>query len=864
MKPISYMVMRMPLFRMWWAHHRVRRSYVLALFVGLVAALLITATPRAEAEPYRRTVALVIGNADYATLQKLATPANDAAAVNAALRDLGYDVFLGQNLNRQATEALTKKFLGAAVGADVAVVYYSGHGVQVGGVNYMLPVNARLKSPYDVENEAVDVDHLLQYVTASAKSTILFMESGRDTPFRISDFWIGDELKPVSGQKGLAKAEAPAGVALAYAAAPGSIVAEPTGRLSPFTAALVDRLPAPDRDLAGMLGAVRDRVAAATGGLQTPWYAIGRGSPILVAASRDDRRIEPMVKLTLPKSAEPRPLELALPKSIPTDGIAIGVERLPTNGTIALDGRPIGVGDTLSAKDFQALTWLAAEGAARMDPGTLVYSAREPKGASAIGAVRIRVVEALADNRASDTEATVARHATAVDGPTVELGVGPVPIPVNLVPSALPQGMPLQVTALPDAGIARLAARPLSVGVAVLPDELKTLTFEPQTGTEGRRYTLAMRIASDQSADAVVQIVLSASVNACDTLAGEPLDLQGVTAGRLPDQIDGKAAEQACKAALDAHPEVARFRYQYGRALLALGRTTDARAEIEAASKAGHIRADCELGQLAEFGAGGTADYAAANRFYRRGADKGDPYCLKYLGTNLYFGRGAKADTRKGLDDLLRAAELGHTYAMNALGEIFLHGEKIKADPERGIRFYEAGVERQDIYSYNNLGLVYLRGTGRKADPARAFELFQRAATNGHPFAPTNLGRMYRDGVGVGRDPDKALDWLKQGAERGDYWGALDAAHLLAAKDPRNAEVAVMLATAVAHDRGRNQDSGHAAAKELSALPLAVKQAALGQLAPGGAAAGTKDINDKLVAAARAAWIARNPRYDLY
>ena len=140
---------------------------------------------------------------------------------------------------------------------------------------------------------------------------------------------------------------------------------------------------------------------------------------------------------------------------------------------------------------------------------------------------------------------------------------------------------------------------------------------------------------------------LSPSVDPCDQAAGEPLDLQGVVPGLLPNEI-GDGAVEACEAAVKAYPDVARFRYELGRALLAAGKVDEARKAIQEAADKGHVRAVFELGYIASSGIGTAVDRTKANGFYAQASDKGDPYGMTAWGRALFNGRRRPARYRQG------------------------------------------------------------------------------------------------------------------------------------------------------------------------------------------------------------------------
>jgi TPR repeat protein len=315
-----------------------------------------------------------------------------------------------------------------------------------------------------------------------------------------------------------------------------------------------------------------------------------------------------------------------------------------------------------------------------------------------------------------------------------------------------------------------------------------------------------------------------------------------------------------------AYPDVARFRYELGRALLAAGKVEEAKKAIEQAADRGHVRAVFELGYLNATGTGMPVNRKQANSFYAAASDKGDPYGMTSWGRALFNGYGVERDTGKGLDLLLKAAAMGHTYAMNDLAAIFTEGRNgVPADPARAVAFLKAGVERQDMYSMNLLGRNYLAGTGVGKDPKTALSLFRKSMDLGQPYAPGSLARMYRDGIGVAQDVAEAQRLFELAAGRGDQSAAYDRAALEMQKgDKSNQAVAVRyLASAAALDlRNEIPDARNTLAKFGAKAKTAALKMLRGELKSKISADGSLD--DQLVKTARAVWEQANPRRDLF
>ena len=449
----------------------------------------------------------------------------------------------------------------------------------------------------------------------------------------------------------------------------------------------------------------------------------------------------------------------------------------------------------------------------------------------------------------------------------VPIGVGQVAMLDDLPLLRDATGAQIQITAAPSFGTMYLDGKALADGDIVDQNAIRAVTFEPSIGSEDKVQSVQLKVEQPGGGGQVVTGKIESFVPPCDAQAGEPLDPQGVTIGKLPNQIDAKPAIAACSEAVAKFPELARYKYELGRAKLADKDVAGAVEQLNAAADAKYIRAYYELGYLAERGLGRPQDLVEANRLFKMGSDLGDPYAMLAYGRNLTLGRGVPKSVDDGVKLLNRAVELGHTYAMNTVGAMYYYGQNLPADPKRGVKFYEAALARDDIYAMHNMGIAYLEGKGVARNPATAMELLKKASEGGHPNAPATIGAMYFKGNGVKKDLPTAIGWYQIGAERGDFYAASNLAWIYS-KGPaaqRDPEKAVWYASlAVALDAfGEHKDQ----AQSLQALPLAEKKktvekldAELGSEAP----APSADINDTLVLLSRQAWQKRNPRLDLF
>ena len=240
---------------------------VLRSLVGAVVALVVLAAPAVVFADGR--VALVVGNSAYAHIGRLPNPANDAADMSAALRRLGFQVTVALDADRVAFNDALRAFARRSAGTDVALVFYAGHGLEMDGSNYLVPVDARLERDVDVRYETVTLEDLLASTFGSSLRLVI-LDACRNNPLArsmqrtsatrsVSRGSFGELNEDLLGEETL----------VAYAAAAGTTAADGTGRNSPYTAALLGHLEQP-LELGLLFRRVRAQVLEATNGEQRP------------------------------------------------------------------------------------------------------------------------------------------------------------------------------------------------------------------------------------------------------------------------------------------------------------------------------------------------------------------------------------------------------------------------------------------------------------------------------------------------------------------------------------------------------------------------------------------------------------------
>ena len=219
------------------------------------------AKPDTPERPDEHRVALVIGNSAYPGAA-LKNPVNDARAISAKFRSLGFDVITRENVKQKdMTRAITQFGEKLSRSGTVGIFYYAGHGMQVRGKNYLIPVDAQISSEASVRSEAVDVDSLLEQLATSALG-IVILDACRNNPF---------ERRFRGSAGGLAQMDAPKGILIAYATAPGKVASDGDGRNGLYTREFLSMLDEPGLKVEDVFKRVRRRVADATADQQVPW-----------------------------------------------------------------------------------------------------------------------------------------------------------------------------------------------------------------------------------------------------------------------------------------------------------------------------------------------------------------------------------------------------------------------------------------------------------------------------------------------------------------------------------------------------------------------------------------------------------------
>jgi uncharacterized caspase-like protein len=308
---------------------------LLVAYFCLLAAIFKPDVAAAE-----RRVALIIGNSAYKNAPTLVNTIADASGLAQMFRAADFEtVILHTDLGVVEFKRTVRDFLSTAEGADIAVVYYAGHGIEIGGTNYLVPVDAKLSREYDVEDEAVALDRIVAALQSVKRLRLILLDACRDNPFpeRMRSAGVrainsGGLVKPL---------DVGADTLVAYAAKAGSKSYDGDGPNSPYATALMRHLVEPGVDIRIALGRVRDDVLAMTGGRQEPFIygSLGGTTIALLPAAASEKNEPPQA----------------------TSSLTVGVAKVAPTGAARLS-RPAEAADPLQAcsKDEQRLAQLRA------------------------------------------------------------------------------------------------------------------------------------------------------------------------------------------------------------------------------------------------------------------------------------------------------------------------------------------------------------------------------------------------------------------------------------------------------------------------------------------------------------------------
>jgi len=678
-------------------------------FIIVFAAVFAFGTTVAEAA---KRVALLIGNQNYQSTPALRNPANDVELMRATLVAAGFDdVEVAIDLDLVAMRKALRSFEDKSYGSDVAVLYYSGHGMEMNGQNYLIPIDAALKTDKDVEDEALPLDRAERSLNGAAKLKLVILDACRNNPFI-------DTMTRSAGTramtKGLAKVEPEgADTLVAYASRAGTVALDGAGANSPFAEALSKYLTQPGVDVRIALGQVRDEVVQVTQRKQEPFvYGSLGGAQIFLS-------IKELNVTVNNNGSQPDSKQEVAPNGISAaaadwQNIKDLADKELLDAFIAKHGSDP-VYKMLAEKKLKLLA--AAEQKSDVLADQIAWEAL--KGSTDAAALK-RFMERYPDSKfRREAERAVAALAPAQTPFTTALKDTPASQDCYLL-----AGEPQSVAGFAGVLLAKIDAKRALTACAQAvnenPNDGMLINLLGRAQEADRNYTEAQRNYDK--------------------------------AARLGDMFALTNLGWLSVYGLDGPVDVEK-----------------GRADFEKAAIAGNHFAQASLAFLYRDGYGGVRqDNAEAIRWYEKSAAQGNATALGNLGWFYREGVAVAQDYQTSLDYYRRGAEAGDLSSIAAMGYAAQNGLGMPQNYDEARNWYDKGAKAGDAYSMASLGFLYDAGAGVKQDYVEARYWYEKGADAGSAYAMGNLSRLYDQGLGTAVDPQEAVRWAVAAVERGD------------------------------------------------------------------------------------------------
>ncbi|MCB1445635.1 MAG: SEL1-like repeat protein [Rhizobiaceae bacterium] len=692
-----------------------RRLPILVIFAAVVSF----SSNAAEAA---KRVALLIGNQDYKATTPLRNPANDVELMRKTLKDAGFDeVDVALDVDLVGMKKALRAFEDKAYGSDVAVLYYSGHGIEMGGTNYLIPTDAVLRSDRDVEDEALALERAERSLNGATRLKLVILDACRNNPF-LETMQASTGTRTV--QKGLAKVEPEgADTLVAYASRAGTVALDGAGLNSPFAQALAKYIAQPGVDIRIALGQVRDEVVKVTQRKQEPFVYGSLGGAQIYLSIKE--------------------LNVTVNNNNTTDKTETKKEEVAPNGISSAAADWQNIKDLADKELLEAFIAkhgadpvykmlaekklkLIAEAEAKADVSADQIAWEALKGSTDVAAIK-RFMERYPESRfKGEAEQAIASLAPAQNQSVVSSDMKDTPASRDCyLLAAEPQSM----TGFPGVYLTKIDAKRALTACAQAvnenPEDAMLINLLGRAHEADRNYTEARRNYTKAS-------------ELGNLYAATNLGWFSVYG------IDGPVNVEEGKKA------------------------------FEKAAISGNHAAQASLAFLYRDGYGGTEqNNAEAIRWYEKAAEQGNATALGNLGWFYREGVGIQKDYQKSLGYYRRGADAGDLSSIAAMGYAAQNGLGMPQSYDEARKWYEKGANAGDAYSMASLGFLYDAGAGVKQDYVEARYWYEKAADAGSAYAMGNLSRLYDQGLGTSVDAKEAVRWAVAAVERGDT-GKLD------------------------------------------------------------------------------------------
>jgi TPR repeat protein len=640
------------------------RGRLWSSFAATLIAVLFTFATQALAEGKR--VALVIGNGAYQSVPALPNPRNDAALVATALRKQGFEVVTALDLTRAELEQAVERYARSLNGADISLFYYSGHGIEVGGENRLIPIDATLAEPQDLETQTFSLQTIMLYMQSNSKAQLIYLDACRNNPFSDRTFLAGIEDEETKAGKGLAEFKGGIGSLIAYAASPGQEALDGEGANSPFTTSVMKHSFVQGLDVQNALMKVTEDVWNATNQSQRPWVNSTLVKPVFLngllvktlAPNMPDVKVE--IKSSAPVheiqtgpyilGAGAQPAFVGETEYNVPVADAYKVMRLPQSGTVYAGNEVLGEGTLLDKTAFASLKY---------EPSTAEVAPSATLGLAAI----------------SKTGSGVAMN---------------VLLPLIFDDCDLLAGEPLDLQGV-GKGIefeAMNGTRAVDACIRATAAHADTARFTYQLGRA--------KLASGESAEAVSLFKQAADAGHIRaTYALGDLTLRGIGMSKNPAEANAlfqQAADKGDPLAL----------FMLGRNLVkGIGAKADAKQGITL------------LKRSAEMGNTDALDEIGSLYLYGQTVKTNPRRAAKFLEASVTRSV-AKSKRRKS------PAAIEQPNMATDLGAAYYNGKGLTRDLRQAIKWYELGAERGNQGGVADLSWIYSEGPDGLRNPTRA------------------------------------------------------------------------------------------------------------------------------------------------
>jgi TPR repeat protein len=691
-------------------NYRMSRSAAIltALVLAAVGASPATAqsvrAPFDADRPVLKRYAVVIGNSDYARAPDLPNAGADARLVAGFLAENGFEVLEHHDLSKRDFEQVLRRALRDLDEDSEVVLFYAGHGIQIGGGNYLIPVDAALTNAYDVPFEAVSLSSVIKILAARARLQMIILDACRDNPFadvRVITDLAGTLTETRDGFNALT---APINSLLAFSTSPGEVAFDGTDGNSPFTAALIEAARAePDRPAAQLFERVRRLVWERTDGKQVPWESSTLVEPVAFrarpaeAAPGQGGGTGPARALRLVSAAEAAPApaaadaaaDLVLTARLEPE-VAIGAA---LQAAIVSDADPVAI---LERPSQGHLVVMGPDGR-RIDAGGSTIA----PGLLAELAYASALVDTPAAQASSPAVTDRLRLAAAGEEIGVRIALEADPCDIEAGDLLDPEGVGL--TRYPNEIAPEAALAACTAAVAAFSE---TGRFHYQLG----RAHLALR-QFDAARAAYERARELGHTRAYYALGNLIANAEAITAGRADAPLPPGAIALYLQGVERGDPYAM---HALGRDLLRHGQTEEARREgfelLSRALELGHTFSMNELGAYFINPDAPHSDPPRGLRYWQESADRGDIYGYNNLGVAHRDGlAGLTPDPRAAAEWFTRAAEGGHPDAPGNLGRLWNSGALGEAGRyTRAVEWYDLGLERGDGWGGANAAWIIL------------------------------------------------------------------------------------------------------------------------------------------------------------